>query len=261
MTGRDRIVAIVLGVVAIWVVVWMVLVSPERQKASKLSAQVASAQSQLSAADGKLASARAAQAQYATAYAAVVSLGKAVPPGEEVPSLIYQISRASHQKSVQFSSIVAGGASSSPSATASTPSSSGSSTSAASAGASTAAFTAMPFTFIFEGGFFDLERLFRSLTNFTTAGPNGSLNVSGRLLTIQSVKLSPDLASSQSGPAGAKPAGTLLSGTITASAYVLPAGQGLTGSATPGAPAGASPSPASSSPASSPTPPAVARVP
>jgi hypothetical protein len=108
----------------------------------------------------------------------------------------------------------------------------------------------MPFTFGFSGGFFDLERLFRQLTAFTThQGPNG-LRVSGRLLTIQSVKLSPE-----TGSAGST---QKLTGTVTATAYVLPSGTDLTAGATPAAPAGATAAPSSS--AGSPTTPAVAKV-
>ncbi len=121
----------------------------------------------------------------------------------------------------------------------------------------------MPFTFVFEGGFFDLERLFRQLTAFTVQRPSGSLVVSGRLLTIQGVKLSPATGASEK---SGSPQNNL-TGTITASAYVLPAGQGLTGSATPSSPTGAS-APASASPGASastgktsPVPTAMARVP
>ena len=50
----------------------------------------------------------------------------------------------------------------------------------------------MPFTFIFNGGFFDLEHLFqRSSTASPRRTASGELSVSGRLLTIQSVKLAP----------------------------------------------------------------------
>ena len=100
MTGRDRIVIIVGAVLAILVAAWMVVVSPEREQASKVGAQVASAQTQLTTAEGQLASARTAQSQYAKAYASVVTLGKAVPPSQEVPSLIYQLAQASDRKSV-----------------------------------------------------------------------------------------------------------------------------------------------------------------
>jgi len=246
MTGRDRMVLIGVIVLAAVAAGWLLVVSPERKQAGSLAAEVSTAQTALSAAEGQLSSARAAQSQYADAYAAVVSLGKAVPAGQEVPSLIYQLSQASDQRSVDFNSIVAG-------STGSTGSS-GSSASAAGAAAS-AGFSQMPFTFIFNGSFFDLEHLFRQLSSFATRTTSGGLQVNGRLLTIQSVKLSPETTSGPGGKAGE------LTGTITASAYVLPASQGLTAGATPASPTGsAAPAAASGTAASTATAPAIARV-
>jgi Type II secretion system (T2SS), protein M len=246
MTGRDRIVLIGFVMLAVIAGGWMLVVSPERKKAEKVNAQVAGAQSQLSAAESQLASAKAAQAQYPAAYASVVSLGKAVPAEQEVPSLIYELELASNRRNVSFNSIVAGGgsgASGSSSATAAAPA------------ATSAALTQMPFTFVFSGGFFSLEHLFRQVTSFTTHTGSGALTVSGRLLTIQSVKLAPESAATP----GSKQ--QKLTGTITASAYVLPASQGLTAGATPASPTGAAaPSAASGTATSSPTPPAIARV-
>ena len=239
MTGRDRIVLMVIAVVVVLAGGWLKLVSPERAKASKLATQVATANSALASAEGKLASARASQSQYPAAYAAMVNLGKAVPPNQEVPSLMYQLSLATADKQVEFTSIataaVGGGndsstvtapaapaKSSTPSSasatSASTSSGSASATGSPSAsGASTtaAAFTQMPFTFVFEGSYFDLERLLRQLTSFTTRSSSGTLDVNGRLLTVQSVKLVP----TDTSHAGA---GTL-AGTITATAYTAPA--------------------------------------
>jgi hypothetical protein len=216
----------------------VLVVSPERKKATEVASQVTTAQSQLSSAETALAGARTAETQYASAYASIVSLGKAVPASEEVPSLIYQLAQASHQKDVEFSSIVSGAG----------PASSASS---GSAGATPAAFTAMPFTFVFDGTFFQLEHLFERINHFAVRTPTGGLKVSGRLLTVQSVRLSPQASESKAkGP-------VKLTGTITASAYVLPAAQGLTGGATPASPSGATTTTASSS---STTTPAIARV-
>ncbi len=49
----------------------------------------------------------------------------------------------------------------------------------------------MPFTFVFNGSFVDLYHLFQQLDRFTVRTASGGLQVSGRLLTIQSVKLAP----------------------------------------------------------------------
>jgi Tfp pilus assembly protein PilO len=237
MTGRDRMVLIVIVLLALIGAGWVLVVSPERKKANSLDAQVTAAQSALSTAEGKLADAKSDESKYASAYASVVSLGKAVPASQEVPSLIYQLSQATGERDVQFNSISAGGG------TGAAPSASATATAAAAAG-----FTEMPFQFGFTGGFFDLERLFRELTSFTNHSSGGGLEVSGRLLTIQSVKLTPE-ATSGGG------ATTNLEGAITATAYVLPASQGLTDGAT-----ASSPTSASSTSSTSTSTPAVVKV-
>lgn len=247
MTGRDRIVLIVVVMLAVLGGAWVLVVSPERKQASKLSVQVASAKSELSSAEGELAGARAAQTQYASAYSSIVNLGKAVPAEQEVPSLIYQLAQATNQQQVDFNSISSGAG------TTTSTSASG----AAAAATAAAGFSQMPFTFVFNGGFFDLEHLFTQLTAFTTRTSSGALKVSGRLLTIQSVKLTPVVTD---GAPGTKPKRTL-SGTITATAYQLPAGQGVTAGTTATSPTGTStPASTTTGAASSPTAPAIARV-
>ncbi len=261
MTGRDRIVITVFAALAVLAAAWFLGVSPERKQAAALDAQVSAARAQLAAAESQLGSARAAQQQYSAAYTSIVSLGKAVPASQEVPSLIYQLEQASNRKQVEFSSIsttTGGGASASaPAATA--------------LSAAAASFSQMPFTFVFNGTFTDLYRLFQQLNRFTIRTSSGGLKVSGRLLTIQSTKLAPvagagaaqasaSAQASGSGKAASTAAApTQLTGTVTATAYVLPASQGLTGGATPASPTGAA---SISIPAAphSPTAPAIVRV-
>ncbi len=246
MTGRDRTVLIVVVVAAILGAAWVLVVSPERTKAGQLNTQVAEAQAELASAEGKVSSARAAQSQYASAYASLVDLGKAVPPSQEVPALIDQLTRASDQKNVDFSSITDSGSSASSAA-------SSAGAASASSAAAAAGFTQLPFSFVFEGSYVDLERLFNQLTAFADFNSTGDLRISGRLLTIQSVRLSPENTSSETRHGAGE-----LTGSVTATAYVLPASQGLTGATSP---TGASASPASSAaPASSATSPAIVRV-
>jgi hypothetical protein len=115
----------------------------------------------------------------------------------------------------------------------------------------------MPFTFVFNGSFFDLEHLFTRVSGFVKQSTSGPLRVSGRLLTIQSVKLEP---LTNSVPAGGHVTRTpQLTGTITASAYQLPASEGVAGGSSPTSPAG-SPATSTTGAASSPTAPAIARV-
>lgn len=263
MTARDRMVLIVLGGLAVLAAVWLLAVSPERERAAKLATEVSTAQAQLATAESQVADASAAQAQYQTAYASIVRLGKAVPAGEEVPSLIYQLEQASNQKSVEFASITAGAGAAGAAGTSGTASGAAASPSTAAGASATASagFTQMPFTFVFNGDFFGLYNLFQQLNRFTLRTTSGGLRVSGRLLTIQGVKLARSNDSSGGGAQGSGNAGgsELLSGTITATAYVLPAGQSLTGGATPAGPAGAGTQTASTGASSSPNAPAVVR--
>ncbi len=257
MTGRDRIVVIGIAVFVMLGAAWLMVVSPERKKAAALNAQVSAASAQLATAQGQVANARSAQTQYATAYASIVRLGKAVPPTEEVPSLVYQLAHATNQRNVEFSSITASGSAQSSTSAASAPAAP-----TASASASTSTFTQMPFTFVFNGSFEDLYHLFQQLDAATIHTPRGALLVNGRLLTIQSVKLAPSTNPSEK--TAGKGGSEQLSGDVTATAYVLPASQGLTAGATTSAPAGATTptaTPASTPAASSsPTAPAIARV-
>lgn len=242
MTGRDRIVITVVVTAVILLAAWLEVVSPERKQASQLGEQVTAAQAQLASAEGQVAHAREAQTQYATAYASMVSLGKAVPPSEEVPSLMYQLSRVTNQKHVGFASITS--SSSAPSSSSTTTSSTAAQT-----------FSQLPFTFTFEGTYFDLEHLFTQLTDFAKLSTAGDIEVDGRLLTIQSVKLSPHASGEEHTSGEGK-----LTGSITATAYVLPAGQGLTGATGTAAAAAPTPAAASGASTSSTTAPAIVKV-
>jgi hypothetical protein len=257
MTTRDRLFGMCIAAAAILAAMWFLLVSPERAQISGLNAQISSAQQALSAAQSKLSSARSSEASYQTDYASIVKLGEAVPPTPQVPSLVYELDQLSNSKDVDFESISASAASTTAAA---------SSTAAAS---TATAFSALPFTFTFNGSFVDLYNLLNKLNGLVVQTSNGGVQISGRLLTIQSA----DLAASTSAPAASSATKSEktsisgngeLTGTITATAYVLPAAQGLTAGATPAGPAGitaTTPQPASTSaPASSPTPAAAIKV-
>jgi Tfp pilus assembly protein PilO len=258
MTGRDRLVIVGLVVLGLLAASWLLLVSPERQQAAQAQSQVESARQKLQSAQSEVANARTAQASYSSAYSSVVRLGKAVPPLQEVPSLIYELEQASNQRGIDFNSISTGAGST------------GTAASSATAATAQAGFSQMPFTFIFKGSFFGLAHLLHQIDGFariTAAGATdraaavstpAGVQVSGRLLTIQGVSLT--LESQSSSSSGATNSGGTLSATITATAYVLPPGEGLTGGATAAGPAGSSAAAAASSSATasnSPTSPAV----
>jgi hypothetical protein len=227
MTLRDRL--MLMGIIALVVLlgVWFTKVAPEREHASKVTAEVESARRQVASAESQAADAVGAQAQYSTAYASLVSLGQAVPATSETPALIFTLDKASHSRDVEFASITSsstGSSSASAAATPTTPS---------------AGFTQQPFTFVFNGSFVDLYKLLDQLEGFTVQTPSGALHVNGRLLTIDSISLSPDATEehSTSGSGKQKSPGKL-TGTITATAYVLPPGASELGGATPSGPTG-----------------------
>jgi hypothetical protein len=257
MTTRDRMVLIGIVVLAALAGGWLLVVSPERHDAAAAQAQVQSARQQLESAETQAAGARAAQQRYAAAYSSVVSLGKAVPPSEEVPSLIYELDHVSNQRDVDFNSITTGTSGGS-SSTAGAASASGAA--AATAAATSGGFTQMPFTFVFKGSFEELAHLLGQVAGFAQRTTSGGIAVSGRLLTIQGAEITVESTSStntgagSSSSSGAHSNKVPLSATITATAYVLPTTEGLTGGATPASPA------ATGSASSSPTTPAVVRV-
>jgi Tfp pilus assembly protein PilO len=237
MTTRDRLTLLGLLALAIIAGGYLTVVAPERQKASKLSGEVQSARQALQSAETQAAEAASARSRYATEYASLVSIGPAVPASGETPSLVYALASATGRRKVEFESIASGnGAGAS------------STTSAPTSQAAAATFTQEPLTLDFTGGFVNLYKLIDQLESFTDQTSAGTLKVSGRLLTIDSVELGDE----SSGAANSGSSKGRLKATVSATAYVLPPGQSTLAGATPGGPAGATPA-SSPSTTSSPT--------
>jgi Tfp pilus assembly protein PilO len=237
VTSRDRIVLTVLGLVAVMAAFWFLAISPKRKDAADLTAQIGQAQTRLDTAQASASSAAAAKAKYRTDYATVARLGKAVPVDDEMPSLVYQLQQIAKTNKVDFNSIHLTGGSGASASTASTTSSSttpGSTVSAAlppGATVGSAGFPTMPFTFEFAGSYFDLQRFLKAMNNLTAV--NGtSINVKGRLLTVDGVAL-------KAGPDGFPQ----VQASVVATSYLLPTDEGLTAGATAAAPATATSTP------------------
>ena len=164
---------------------WLLAVSPEREKAAKLGAQVSAAQAQLASAESQLASASAAQAQYAAAYAVdrEPRQSRAAEPGSAVADLPARAGVEPEERRIRLDRRPAGTARELRLRRAPLGDDR--------RGRVRAGFTQMPFTFVFNGTFFDLYHLFQQLDDFTLRTTSGGLQVSGRLLTIQSIKLGP----------------------------------------------------------------------
>lgn len=254
MTGRDRIVIVVVLALAAIAGSWLEIVQPKRSQAAALETQIVAEQSQLSSAQAQLAQSQAARTKFASAYTQMVRLGEAVPPDDEVPSLIYQIQNAAAAAKVDFRGlqVTPGGSSTpAPSTTASgKPSASASTPLPPGVAVGPAGFPAEQFTFSFQGNFFHLSDFFNRLQHFVTTS-GSQISISGRLMTLNAISLA-------AGPNGFPQ----ISANVAATAYMLPASQGLVAGASPTGPASSTTStgtPASTTKSSS-TPAAAAAI-
>jgi hypothetical protein len=207
---------------------------PKRQEASDAKQKVAEAQDKLDAARALLASNQAARESYRADYATVVRLGKAVPGDDDVRSLVVQLDRAAKATRVDFQSIEVGGTNGA-AVTPTTPGASAGATLPPGATVGPAGFPVMPFSFSFRGGFFRLAKFFQRLDAFVDAN-NKKVSVSGRLLTVDGLKLEQD----ESGFPNIK-------ATVQATSYLVNPLEGATGGATPAGPATSTGAPAAPS--------------
>jgi Tfp pilus assembly protein PilO len=231
MTRRDRLVIVIVALVAAIAASWLLVVSPKRDQAAKLGTKAASEQQALDTARTQLAQNAAASKQYASNYAALARLGEAVPASDQIPSLIIQLQNAADGARVDFQSLQNG-----------TASSTAGSTPAPTSGTATGASDAVSeqLSFSFSGSYFQLSNFFNKVQHFVTPNGNGVL-VRGRLISLNSVNLAPG--------SGGFPQ---ITAQITATIYTEATPSGSAGAATGGS--SATSSTQSTAGSSSPTP-------
>jgi len=240
VTARDRTVLLVVVAFAALGGFWFGVLAPKREEVKKVEAELATQQGRLDKARAGESAARRARAHYDSDYATVARLGKAVPTDDDVPSLVYQLESAAVGSKVDFRSLkLTPGA---PSATATAGGAAGGAAASGAAGATqadaatlppgssvgSAGFPTMPFSFVFDGSFFSMQRFLRNVDRFVRL-QDGQLLVSGRLLSVDGISLS---AGREGFPS--------VKATLTATAYLLPSDEGATGGATAAGPAGGS---------------------
>jgi hypothetical protein len=180
MRPRDRL-ALVAFLVAIAAAAFYILVlTPEHDKAKALNAKIAIKQQALATAQQQVASGRAAQAKLGTAQAQLASIDLAVPTHSDMPEVLRALERAAKAAHVQMQSITVSAS------TGATPQSSASSTAPSASGTGTA--TATPIQLTFAGGYLALENLVRRLDGFVVVSGN-NVHATGPLLTVSSVQL------------------------------------------------------------------------
>jgi hypothetical protein len=235
VTTRDRIVILIVLALGSVVAGWMFVVSPKRDQATKLSTQITAEQSQLSAAQGQVAAGESAKKAFAGQYAQLAKLGEAVPPDDDIPSLIYQVQSAAQEAHVSFRGLQlsAGSSSATTPTTTPTPSTGSSSTTGAAstaqippgAAVGAAGLPTEQFAITLSGNYFHLSSFFNRLESFVVSS-NSRLLVSGRLMTVNAINLVP-------GPNGFPQ----ITASVSATTYIVPPTEGPLGGATQAGPA------------------------
>jgi hypothetical protein len=188
VTKNPKLLIAIVALVAALGAYWMLVLSPKREEISKLDGKIGQAQADLTQAQAVLSDYEKAQTSYKANYATVVRLGKAMPADDDVRSLMVQLDAAAKNSAVDFGRIVVGGSSSA------APTQTSSTAAVGPPGSITVAnggFTAMPFTFAFKGRFDNLQEFLSRLERFVTVS-NDKINVTGRLLRLESLSLKAD---------------------------------------------------------------------
>jgi hypothetical protein len=108
LTDRDK--KLVLAIVPLVILLgyWFLLLAPKRQEATKLGDNVAKQEQKRDQLDAEVQQLTTARKSFASDYATVVRLGKAVPNTVDMPSLIVQLQKAASGTGINFDRIHAG---------------------------------------------------------------------------------------------------------------------------------------------------------
>jgi Tfp pilus assembly protein PilO len=231
LSSSNRAIVAMLAVAALAVALWMLLLSPKREEASKLEAQANALQSSLALHQAEVAEAEEAREQFPAEYRRLVVLGKAVPGDDDVASLLVQLNGVSGKAGGTFRDLTLSASSGGEAEAAPAPAAGGAPVSATEASASLlplgasigpAGLGVMPYTISFDGSFFEIADFIKGLDSLVETGGE-EVAVKGRLVTIDSFSLS---ANPNTGFPN-------LNANFSVTTYLTPPGQGIGGGATP----------------------------
>jgi Tfp pilus assembly protein PilO len=247
LSSSNLTVVAVLAVVVLGFVFYSMALSPKREEASKLEAQVEQVKGSLAQHEAEIATAEQARADFPAEYQRLVVLGKAVPGDDDTASLRVQVHHIADHAGVRFSNLAlsteGAGESSEAVPPAPAPEAGATPISPTEVAASTmplgatvgpAGLGVMPYTLSFGGNFFQVADFIKGLDKMVKT-QSEKVTVDGRLLTINGFSL-------QAPPNADFP---MLEATFSVAAYLTPPGQGLAGGALPESPAAAEATPAS----------------
>lgn len=228
MTRTNRILLAAVVAVAAACAFYFLALAPKREEIARLDAEVAAKAAEVEQARATLETYEQAKASYKSNYATLARLGKAVPPDDDVSSLLVQLESTADRSGVDFAKVELGsGVGPTPAATADTAPAPGELAPApGTVPVAGGVLSAMPFNFAFTGSFFDLSAFFSRLEHFVSVN-NKRLDATGRLLRLESVLITP-------APTGFP----TMQAQIAAASYLVPPVEGVPGAETSAAPAG-----------------------
>jgi hypothetical protein len=171
---------------------YYLMLAPKREEIATLDGDIAAKEAEVAQSQAMLATYEQARASYKTNYTTLARLGKAVPADDDVRSLMVQIEATADGSGVDFKQIELGsGLAGADSSSSDEPSGDGELASAPGAvPVAGGALSAMPFSFTFTGGFFELSTFFAKLEHFVSVN-NERIDATGRLLRVESVAIAP----------------------------------------------------------------------
>lgn len=240
MSSSNRAIVAVVALAVLAIAFWMMLLSPKRDEAKKLSAQVTQLKSSLAQHEAEVAEAEEAREEFPGQYQRLVVLGKAVPGDDDVASLLVQLNRIADDAGGTFANIQltasgteeeaaaapVGGSAGEPAS----PTEVAASLLPLGASVGPAGLAVMPYEVTFDGDFFKIADFIEGLDSLVKTDDE-KVTVDGRLVTIDSFSLEAD--QEKGFPA--------LQATFTLTTYLTPPEQGVTAGASPSAPPAATP--------------------
>jgi Tfp pilus assembly protein PilO len=108
LSDRDRKLAFAIIPIVLLVAYWFLLLAPKREAAATASKDLSEQTQRLDQARAAATAANQAKTNFAADYAEIVRLGKAIPAGVDMPSLVVQLDRAAAGTGIRFTRIATG---------------------------------------------------------------------------------------------------------------------------------------------------------
>jgi Tfp pilus assembly protein PilO len=214
VSARDRKLLMILVPIATFAAFWLLLMNPALDRRASMEKPLQEAHEERDRAVAAADAVVEAKENYDRDYAALVKLSKAIPQSVAVSDLMRELNKAARGMKIQFSNITMAAESVNPAEA-----------QAATTAPATEGLDEIPVELTFDGRFFALSDLFRTIQQFVRVA-DGRLDVHGRLIRVD--KFSFDSAAFPN-----------ITAQISATVYAAPAEEGPTGGATPVGPPGA----------------------